>query len=191
MTWKTTTCAFVFESSEDPSRLILLVAWNSDWHSFAFHFSFFYTQFFGFGFRRRLGMWYTRPISVITRSLRFPYILFSFLHWPDFESEIQTQRGAQYPVNVPWYTKRKKKAKKDWLYFSLYQFLSLLSTLTTIMRMRIAPLTLDDYPTFSNSTWCMNIYLLALTCFDVTWWDMKMGTTWLIYMNEVRSDVAT
>lgn len=169
MTWKTTNCAFVFESSEDPSRLILLVAWNSDWHSFAFHFSFFYTQFFGFGFRRRLGVWYTRPISVITRSLRFPYILFSFLHWPDFESEIQTQRGAQYPVNVPWYTKRKKKGKKR-------------LTILLSLPISFASFNFDYDHANANSTfdtWWLShfqqfnmMHEHILACFDLFWRDL-------------------
>lgn len=195
MTWKTTNCAFVFESSEDPSRLILLVAWNSDWHSFAFHFSFFYTQFFGFGFRRRLGMWYTRPISVITRSLRFPYILFSFLHWPDFESEIQTQRGAQYPVNVPWYTKRKKKGKKR-------------LTILLSLPISFASFNFDYDHANANSTfdtWWLShfqqfnmMHEHILACFDLFWRDLmgyedgndlidlyEWSTKWCCYLADV------
>lgn len=40
MTQNPTNCAIAFDFYEEPSRLILLVACDSDWHSFTFFFSF-------------------------------------------------------------------------------------------------------------------------------------------------------
>lgn len=56
MTQNPTNCAIAFDSFEEPSWLILLVTWDSDWHSFNFHFSFLFDPI-----RNSLGLDFDDP----------------------------------------------------------------------------------------------------------------------------------
>lgn len=65
MTQNPTNCAIAFDSFEEPSRLILLVAWDSDWHSFTFYITFLFhlIQYTILWIRISSTTWDTRGLS--------------------------------------------------------------------------------------------------------------------------------
>lgn len=143
--------------------------------------------------------------SSYTHSLRFPYILFSFssLTWHRVGNKDATGRTGPCQRTLIKKEKERKKKKTDHTTLFTISFDSFNFWLTFFFfspaRTRhydhtnadnIFDLWPSQFQQFNmiRDAWT---YTCLLDLFDVTWWDMKMETNWLIYMNEVWSDVAT